>query len=386
MSYESALTALLVSSSEKLQRMVRRVLSDLEIQVVICGDGEAAMQKVTRQRFEAVLVDFGDAETADQVIRGLQLAPGNRRAVVVAFIDPDMALGSAFSRGSHFVLHKSLSAERTKSSLRAVRALMKRERRRNQRIPVEIQVKCNWLDKPEITCQSSDLGEGGMALRLPKSSPAAGVVQVSFFVPQALDPIKAGAEVAWRNAEGLVGVRFTDLSPEARQHLKNWLDSATGESSEETDPPVPAELTDISLHACYLRLTAPFPVRTRIALVMKLGIHDLRAEGVVRVTYTEAGMGVEFLQKTDHEKAQVTRFLEALRTESSRSPQILVEPEEVDLTPPSLVDVSKVDSDPLLALFLRADEFSPDEFLNELSAQRGSGQESVPVAVAQVAL
>lgn len=380
MAFESALTALLVSSSEKLQRLVRRVLSDLEIQVVSCPDGETAIQKVTRQRFEAVLVDFGDALTADQVIRGLQLAPGNKRAVVVAFVDPEIPLKSAFARGAHFVLHKALSAERTKSSFRAVRALMKRERRRNQRVLVEISVKCVWPGKPEISCPSFDLGEGGLALRLPNSAPATGVVQLSFFVPQALDAIQVQAEVAWRNPQGLVGMRFTDISPEARQHLKKWLEGVAGGTADESDAPVPAELTDLSTHACYLKINAPFPLRTRVALVMHAGIHDLRAEGTVRVTHPEIGMGVEFLQKTEDEQAKVAAFLEGLRGESSRAPQILVEPEEVDLSPASPT-AARLDSDPLLALFLRGGSFSPEEFLNELAAQRGGVRESVPLAV-----
>ena len=373
---ESPLTALLVSSSDKLQRLVRRVLSDLEIHVVCCTDGEGAIQKVTRQRFEAVLVDFGDAPAADQVIRALQLAPANKRAVVVAFVDPEMPLRAAFAQGAHFVLHKTLSAERTKSSFRAVRALMKRERRRNQRVPVEISVKCSWLDKPEVTCQSSDLGEGGMALRLPKTSPATGVVQLSFFVPQALDAIKVGAEVAWRNPQGLVGVRFTSITPEARLLLKRWLEGATGEPEDEFDAPVPAELTDLSLHACYLKIAAPFPLRTRVALVMRAGIHDLRAEGIVRVIHSEVGMGVEFVQKTEDEQAKVTQFLDALRQESARAPQIMVEPEEIDLISGAAVDSVKVAVDPLLALFVRGDAFSPEEFLNELSAQRGAVPEA----------
>jgi len=321
---------------------------------------------------------------ADQVIRGLQLAPGNKRAVVVAFVDPEVPLRSAFARGAHFVLHKSLSAERTKSSFRAVQALMKRERRRNQRVPVEISVKCRWLDKPEVACQSSDLGEGGMALRVPKSSPATGVAQLTFFVPQALDPITIGAEVAWSNPQGLVGMRFTDISPEARQQLRRWLEGATGEPVDESDAPMPAELTDLSTHACYLKIVAPFPLRTRVALAMRTGIHDLRAEGTVRVTHPEIGMGVEFLQKTEAEQAKVMEFLEALRSESSRTPQILVEPEEIDLSPASLTDAAKLEADPLLALFLRGDEFSPEEFLNELSAQRGRVPQSVSLAVTSV--
>ena len=68
---------------------------------------------------------------------------------------------------------------------------------------------------------------------------------------------------------------------------------------------MPAELTDLSTHACYLKINAPFPLRRRVALVMKAGIHDLRAEGTVRITHAEMGMGVEFLQKTQDEQAKV---------------------------------------------------------------------------------
>jgi len=199
-------------------------------------------------------------------------------------------------------------------------------------------------------------------------------------VPQALDAIQVQAEVAWRNPQGLVGMRFTDISPEARQHLKKWLEGVAGGTADESDAPVPAELTDLSTHACYLKINAPFPLRTRVALVMHAGIHDLRAEGTVRVTHPEIGMGVEFLQKTEDEQAKVAAFLEGLRGESSRAPQILVEPEEVDLSPASPT-AARLDADPLLALFLRGGSFSPEEFLNEMAAQRGGVRESVPLAV-----
>jgi CheY-like chemotaxis protein len=369
---ETALKALLVSASEKLQRVVRRVLSDLDIQVVSCVDGETAVQKLTRQRFEAVIVDFSDSVAADQIVRGVQVAPGNKRAVIVAFVDADVALGAAFSHGAHFVLHKSWSAERTKSSFRAVRALMKRERRRNQRIPVEIPVTCRWPGKADISCQSADLGEGGMALRLPRTSLSSGAGQLSFFVPQGFEGIEVGVEVAWRNPQGLIGVRFTRISPEARHELKVWIDAATGEHVEEQEGPVPAELTDLSLHACYLKIASPFPLCTRVALVLRVGIHDLRAEGTVRVVHPEVGMGVEFLQKTEDEQVKVKAFLEALRSESSQAPQIFVEPEEMDPDAMPLTDSARLEADPLLALFVRRDELSPEDFQSELTSQRGS--------------
>ncbi len=384
---ETSLKTLLVSTSEKIQRVVRRVLSDLDIQVVSCIDGETAVQKLTRLRFEAVIVDFGDETSVDQVVRGVQCAPGNKRAVIIALVDQETPAGSAFARGAHFVLHKSSSAERIKSSFRAVRALMKRERRRNQRIPVEIPVTCRWPGRAELSCPSADLGEGGMSLRLPKSSTTSGSVQLSFFVPQAFDQIEVGAEVAWQNPQGLVGVRFKRISPEARHQLKVWIDGATGENAEEQDAPVPAELTDLSLHACYLKIASPFPLRTRVALVMRVGIHEKRAEGTVRVVHPETGMGIEFLQKTEEEQAGVTAFLEALRTESSRAPQIFVEPEEMDIETARLTDSSRIDADPLLALFVRCDELSPEAFLSELLSQRGgSTGPGIAVTATSVAL
>lgn len=80
-----------MSKEEKLQRVVRRVLSDLDVQVESCVDGESAVQKLTRCRYEAVIVDFKEYAVADQILRGVQLSPVNKRAVIVALVDPEMA-------------------------------------------------------------------------------------------------------------------------------------------------------------------------------------------------------------------------------------------------------------------------------------------------------
>jgi hypothetical protein len=106
-------------------------------------------------------------------------------------------------------------------------------------------------------------------------------------------------------------------------------------------------------------------------LVMRVGILDVRAEGTVRVVHPETGMGVEFVQKTEEEQAKVTVFLDALRSDTSRAPQSLVEPEEMDLEAAPVTDAARIDEDPLLALFVRRDELSQEAFLSELLSQRG---------------
>src|SRR5580704_8227345 len=135
-----SLKCLLLCSDDKIVRVLRRVLSDLEIAVEHCTEADSAIRKLTRQRFEAVIVDCNDEKIASLVLRSARSAPCNKRAVAVAVVDGQKALRSAFELGAHFVLYKPVSSERAKASFRAARALMKRERRRNARVAVEIPV------------------------------------------------------------------------------------------------------------------------------------------------------------------------------------------------------------------------------------------------------
>jgi CheY-like chemotaxis protein len=84
---EPGLQALLLCDDDKVVRVLRRVLSELEIGVEHCTDPDAAIQKITRQRFEAVIIDCTIPEVAARVLKGTRSAPANKRAIAVAIID-----------------------------------------------------------------------------------------------------------------------------------------------------------------------------------------------------------------------------------------------------------------------------------------------------------
>ena len=134
-----SLKSLLLCSDEKIVRVLRRVLGDLDIAVELCADADSALRKLTRQRFEAIIVDVTD-DGASDVLRSARSAPCNKQAVAVAIVEPIIGLKAVFGIGAHFVLYKPVSSERAKSSFRAARALMKSERRRNARVAVQIPV------------------------------------------------------------------------------------------------------------------------------------------------------------------------------------------------------------------------------------------------------
>src|SRR6266568_370301 len=162
-----SLQSLVFCPDEKIVRVLRRVLSDLEIAVERCSDPDSAIRKLTRQRFEAVIVDCSDEHTASLVLKSARSAPCNKHAVAVAIVDGNTKLRGAFKLGAHFVLYKPISTERAKSSFRAVRALMKRERRRNARIAVQVPVVLT-VDKGsgQQKTVTTDISEGGMAVQL----------------------------------------------------------------------------------------------------------------------------------------------------------------------------------------------------------------------------
>src|ERR1700690_3018415 len=106
-----SLQSLVFCSDEKIVRVLRRVLSDLEINAEHCTTTDATIRKLTRQRYEAVIVDCVDPEAAEQILRSARSAPCNKRAIAVAIVDGATALRSAFDLGAHFVLYKPISTE-----------------------------------------------------------------------------------------------------------------------------------------------------------------------------------------------------------------------------------------------------------------------------------
>ena len=271
---------------------------------------------------------------------------------------------------------------RVKTISSAVRALMKRERRRNARIPVEAPVTLQVNDGAgQLRAVTTDLGEGGMAIQIAHRPKNLGSVTVQFSLPGSEDNIECKAQVAWENPGRQVGLRFVDLAPEVRNRLNAWLESRAPEFDQD-DPPSPCKLTDLSLGGCYLETGSPFPLRTRIILSMQVAGEPLHAEAVVLVMHSDVGMGVEFTQSTDQQRSQVEKFIHALTNGNGVLPEILVEPEGLETAEPvNAPSIRSGPEDPLLELFRRRSELTPEAFQSELRKQRSPA----PKAAAQKA-
>ncbi len=243
------LKCLLLSSDDKTVRVLRRVLSDLEIGVEHCCAVDDAIRRITRQRFEAIIVDGENIEKAGNVLRGAKASPVNSRALGIVLVESSVGLKGGFEIGAHFVLHKPLAVERAKASFRAVRALMKRERRLQLRVAVQIPVEC--CGSGRYKAKTIDLCEGGMALQFSGRVAKENSLRFTLELPGVDQKLEIQGEVAWEGNGDQAGVRFKDVTDEQRRIIRQWLGSHLPEP-EPDDPPVSCRLSDLSLGGCYL--------------------------------------------------------------------------------------------------------------------------------------
>jgi len=366
------LRSLVLCSDDKIIRVLRRVLSDLEISVEVCSDSDAAIRKLTRQRYEAVIVDCDDEALAARVLASVRSAPCNKRSIAVAMIDGQKAVRSAFTLGAHFVLYKPISAERARTSFRAARALMKCERRRNTRIAMQIPVtltgeKGNGQKAPVTV----DIGLGGLSLQLARRKRGSEPLRVRFTLPGTEHVIECAAEVAWEGSGSQTGIRFKDMLSDQQVFLKQWLARHSSEIEQE-DPPASCRLTDLSVGGCYLEIAAPLPVRTLVMLTMKIAKLESCVEGLVRVMHPEHGMGLEFTRTTSQQRERLEKFIQVLGGSKDTQPELMVAPEGLDDDDESASKASSENEidDPLLDLFRRSGDLTVENFRAELNKQR----------------
>jgi c-di-GMP-binding flagellar brake protein YcgR len=364
-----ALKALVLCSDEKIVRVLRRTLGDLEISVELCLDSDAALRKLTRHRYEAIVVDCS-GERSEEVLRSARSAACNKHAVAVAIVEPIVGLHAVFQIGAHFVLYKPVTMEKAKSSFRAARALMKSERRRNARVAVEIPVVMrNLSGGTNMKVTTVDLSEGGIAIHLPDARRRpTGRWQLVFTLPGNNAPLEIPAVLAWEGSGSQAGVRFQQVPPETTRLLREWLNRNSPEV-EQDDPPIRCQLTDLSLGGCYLELPSPFPPTSRVTLSMRAGNMEVRVQGVVRVMHPDRGMGVEFIQSTPQHRKAVEDLLHVLTENRDLHPEMLVEPEGLDATADEPKTRRSDTDDPLLQLFY-GENLSVDAFQDALRRQR----------------
>lgn len=370
------LQALLVSSDDAAADVLGRVLSDFEIAMDRSSDPETTLSRIQQQKFEALIVDFDDADVARGVLE--QALKLGTNPLTIALVADSGKVREILSSGAHFVLYKPISEQAAKAGLRPAAALMSRERRRAFRVPVQAPVEITLPDARKLDGILLDLSETGMDVLTAEAQVTGSLLGFHFQLPDGTLEVNAHGQVAWANPNGQTGVHFMDVPETVQAKLKEWLTAAAASSGTPADEIVPhCKLTDLSLGGCYVETSAPFPERALVDFCLKTNDLEVHTEGMVRVVHPGLGMGVEFPSRTPEQRAQVTNVIDFLRNSPEAMPELSISPRALvaDLTqfepdPKSSASSEEEFEDPLVELLRRGVTLQQEEFLSELQHQR----------------
>lgn len=368
------LQSLLVSKDDYSAEVLSRALANFAIAVERFSELEIALHRLGEQRFDCLIVDFDDVDTA---LNLLQMATQPKPAALlsIALLSDESSVREVLKTGAKFILHKPVSSEQASATLRAAIALLRRERRRSFRVPVQAPVQVALPGGDQIEGIMLDLSQTGMDLLAAQPLERSAQIGLRFTLPDGSLEVDTHGEIAWANPNGQSGVRFLDLPESQVESLKTWLLANASEvPPEEPDPVSTCKLTDLSLGGCYVETESPFPEKALVDLCLKAADIEIHADGIVRVMHPASGMGVEFPSRTSAQRETVAHFIEFLTSRPGTMPELLISPKAI------VADESQFQQpagsaeehleDPLVELLRTGESLSRNDFVAELQRQR----------------
>jgi len=123
-----ALHLLLFSPDAKAALVLGHVLSELDVEVEFSSEIFAAVEKVTRQSFDAIAVDCTNDVEAAFLLKTAKDLKINRESLTLAIIPPNVPINNGLQAGAHGVLRKPIIPAEARDTLRTVCELIRSKR------------------------------------------------------------------------------------------------------------------------------------------------------------------------------------------------------------------------------------------------------------------
>jgi CheY-like chemotaxis protein len=247
------LSALLICTDKVAADVLQRVLKELNIRVESCPDFARAGMRSAQERYDAIIVDGESGREITRLLQETRSSRLNDATLAVAMVSSQESIRELFSLGVNFVLYKPVAYERALSSLRAARAVMRKEKRKKSRAAVHAQAFVDYANVEREKATLVDLAVDGMAVVFGKKLPPTSKVYFQFTLPGQKSQIRLSGQVVWQEWNGRAGVQFADVPKSSRRLLDEFLAANVPHDSGRE----PSELS--------VELQEPLPVATLTA-------------------------------------------------------------------------------------------------------------------------
>jgi len=217
------LESLLVSRDADLLGVVRPALEKISVNLDVCPESQAGNELLAKRKFDAVIIDCDDLRNGFDLLRVLRKTQSNAKAVAFAVVNGKTTTQEAFQSGANFVLQKPLTPLHASRCFNAALNFMVREQRRYYRHPVDMPVRISLPHNQEVTATTTNLSEGGMAIRILGKLPKDAQAQFRFTLPGVNISLELKGQVAWADGTGHAGIRFVEIPQSSQYQLEKWL-------------------------------------------------------------------------------------------------------------------------------------------------------------------
>lgn len=352
------LRVLVVCPDQDSANLLSQVLSEMAMIAEHTPSITRGLDRLNEEQFDAVILDYRADQSSEEFLAKLRQGRKSRSTLLIAIVDGDFSARPIFGLGANFVLYRPLSLERTRLSLRAARGLMRRERRRAPRIPVNSPATVAFPGTEDLRATLVDLSDGGTSVRSGSTLPPACKVYFQFALPGQQQAVRLSGEVAWQDAAGRTGIRFVDVPQASRRLMHAWLlQNSFRQTRNEPSPPVPTPqadrdhtlakkaaalsgnrrgerrfpcklgaevyrrgssvpnrctLSDVSEGGCYVEMPSPLGEQAGVEIVVRTPDIKLKIRGQVLAVHPGFGMGVQFTFDDAAEREEILRLLALL--------------------------------------------------------------------------
>src|SRR5271165_207854 len=217
------LSALLVCLDDAAGEVLQRVLQELSIAVETCPDFARATIRLAQDRFDLLVVDAESYREVVQLLHETHLARKSEGTLAVVVVSGQESVSELFSLGVNFAIFKPVAYDRALSSLRAARALMRKEKRRKGRASVHTHAMIDYANVEREKATLIDLAEDGMSILFGKKLTPTSKVYFQFTLPGQSASVRLSGQVVWQDWNGRAGVQFIDVPKASRKLINEFL-------------------------------------------------------------------------------------------------------------------------------------------------------------------
>jgi CheY-like chemotaxis protein len=227
------LSSLLVCADEATAQVLRLVLEELDIRVESCPDVIRAGIRLAQERFDVVILDCEARADVTGLLRESRNSRLNDSILAVVVVKSQEGIRELFSLGVNFVLYKPVSHERAISSLRAARAVMWKDKRRNARASVHAHATVDYANIEQEKATLVDLAQDGMAVLFGKKLPPTSKIYFQFKLPGQTASVRLSGQILWQDWNGRAGIQFVDVPKASRRLLTEFLSATLSKAAAE---------------------------------------------------------------------------------------------------------------------------------------------------------